>query len=171
MVDYQTLSIVLTGIGMIIALTYYGLQIRNQNKTRQAQLYMQIFSQLNSTDKWREYLEILLELEWDDYIDFQKKHGVGNLDTYAKINALWWNFTTVGNLLLDNLIDRKQVYNLLGPMAIDQWNKWEPIIVALRKRIETPEAYSSFEYLAREMRKLKDEGYAERLIESRFSLK
>ena len=84
---------------------------------------------------------------------------------------MWWNFTTVGNLLLDNLIDRKQVYNLLGPKAIDQWNKWEPIIVELRKRIETPEAYSSFEYLAREMRKLKDEGYAERLIESRFSLK
>ena len=36
MVDYQAVSIVLTGIGLIIALTYYALQIRNQNKTRTA---------------------------------------------------------------------------------------------------------------------------------------
>lgn len=31
MVDYQTISIVLTGIGLMLALTYYALQIRNQN--------------------------------------------------------------------------------------------------------------------------------------------
>jgi hypothetical protein len=170
MVDVDTLSIVLTGTGLMIALTYYALQIRNQNRTRQAQLYMQVFSQLSSTEKWREYLEIL-ELEWDDYIDFQRKHGVlsGNLDTYAKITSLWWTYVTVGNLVSENLIDIKSVYSLLDSMPIAQWKKWEPIILELRNRIEESDAYAPFEYLARELQQLKDDGYVEE-IKIKFSL-
>ncbi len=65
MVNYQTLSIVLTGIGLIIALTYYSLQIRNQNKTRQAQLFMQIYNRWTDPTFQENYLEVT-NREWED---------------------------------------------------------------------------------------------------------
>lgn len=34
MVDYSTLSIVLTGIGLIVAITYYTMTLRNAEKAR-----------------------------------------------------------------------------------------------------------------------------------------
>jgi len=60
MVDYQAISIVLTGIGLMIALTYYALQIRNQNKTRTAQLLMQVYSRLDTPEKVRALQEVFL---------------------------------------------------------------------------------------------------------------
>jgi hypothetical protein len=190
-ITFQTIFQFLQTVGILVGVYYYIMTIRTNQRnqeialrnqeltlktqeqaleTRQAQLFMQVFSQLSSTEKWREYLEIL-ELEWDDYIDFQKKYGVlsGNLDTYAMITSLWWAYTTVGNLVSENLIDIKRVYGLLDSMPVIQWKKWEPVILELRKRIDEPDAYFPFEYLARELEQLKAEGYVEE-IKTKLSL-
>ncbi len=45
MADLQTLSLVLTGIGLIIALIYYTLTLRNTNRTRQADMLMRLHSE------------------------------------------------------------------------------------------------------------------------------
>ena len=42
MIEY--LPLVLTGIGIIVAIIYYTLTLRNTNKTRQAQLFMNLYS-------------------------------------------------------------------------------------------------------------------------------
>jgi hypothetical protein len=121
-ITFQTIFQFLQTVGILVGVYYYIMTIRTNQRnqeialrnqeltlktqeqaleTRQAQLFMQVFSQLSSTEKWREYLEIL-ELEWDDYIDFQKKYGVlsGNLDTYAMITSLWWAYTWFRRILL-----------------------------------------------------------------------
>ena len=69
----------------------------------------------------------------------------------------------------ENLIDITKVYGLLDSMPIIQWKKWEPIIHELRNRIDQPDAYAPFEYLARELQQLKDQGYFQEL-ESKYSL-
>lgn len=159
MVDYQTISIVLTGIGMMIALTYYALQIRNQNRTRQAQLHMQIFNELNSEGRWRDFLDAMYSWEWDGYDDFQEKYGTSNPDVYAKLTSLWWVYNSIGTLLYDGLLDAEKLYPLIGPMVIMQWTRWESVIMANRKRLEQPESFIHFEYLAKEMLRVKRLGY------------
>ena len=63
MVDIQTLSFILTGIGIIGAIIYYTLTLRNANKTRQAQLFMEIYQQYSSEDVQKTFID-LLHLEW-----------------------------------------------------------------------------------------------------------
>lgn len=74
MVDAQTISLVLTGIGLIIALFYYALTLQNTNRTRQADLLMRLHSewgnQYHQDAVWN-----VLSLEFKDYNEFSNKYG------------------------------------------------------------------------------------------------
>ena len=148
MVDVDTLSIVLTGIGLIIALTYYALQLRNQNKTRQAQLYMQIWNRFSSEEGNRRALDVMAQ-EWTDFDDFREKHVFGDLEGRAKRNHIWEEHDGIGFLLHKGLIDIDMLNQLCGSPTILMWEKWEPIIREYRKmgRYYTPNAYGWWEYL------------------------
>ena len=99
MVDYQTISIVLTGIGMMIALTYYALQIRNQNRTRQAQLIMQIYSRINTLELSRAILEILT-WEFTDFEEFlQICDPLSKSDEAVILNYFMLTFEGAGTMV------------------------------------------------------------------------
>ena len=80
MFDYQTVSIVFTGISVSLAAFYYIMTLRNTQKnqelarktqehaleTRRTQLLMQIYQELSSEDSMRRYADVM-------------KHGVGRL--------------------------------------------------------------------------------------------
>ena len=51
MVDTQTILQFIPAVSLSIAAIYYMLILRNQNRTRQAQLFMQLF-QHNMTKEW-----------------------------------------------------------------------------------------------------------------------
>ena len=50
MASFEFLAIILTGLGLTASISYYAMVLRNQNKTRQAQLFMQIYSVFASDD-------------------------------------------------------------------------------------------------------------------------
>jgi hypothetical protein len=137
MADLDSLSIVLTGIGLIIALTYYALTIRNQNRTRQAQLLWSIYDYYRSTESRRQSMEIG-SWEWKDIDDFFEKYGLENNP------EAWLNFTTkaayfngIGILLKRNLIDIRLLDDLLTNSVERHWNalKMGPILLEWRKRL------------------------------------
>jgi hypothetical protein len=157
MVDYQTISIVLTGIGIIIALAYYGLQIRNQNITRRAQLFMQIYQQMNSEESNRTWAEVM-NLECNNYNEFLRKYDSSvNPDSYGKRSHVWFNFNAIGVLVEEGLIDPDIVFRLTGPLVVMQWQKWYGVIEEMRKQENIPDALSGFEYLYTEMKKILEE--------------
>jgi len=160
MVDYQTLSIILTGVSMAIALTYYAIQIRNQNKTRQAQLYMQIHSKWSDREFIRGFYNALNEYEFNDAEDFFAKYGQGvNEDAFVTINEITRYFEGVGQLLRDGLIDFRLVKSLYSYRIIDLWEKYYPLVVYLRESAfghPNPEFYENFEYLYNELVKYRD---------------
>jgi len=156
MVDYQTISIVLTGIGMIIALTYYALQIRNQNRTRQAQLYMNLFQEISSQD-WMMKHATLLNQEWKDYDDFEKKYGSDeHPEHYAMRRSMWLQLDNIGAMLENKLLDPEMVYYLLQMRANLQWKKWEQIIKEQRIRYTNPDMCKRFEYLINTMDRIRE---------------
>ncbi len=142
----QTIGILLTGLTVSIAAIYYTLTLRytrrNQDlqlETRQTQLFMQLYQQVLSKDAQRDNFE-LINLEWEDYEDFEMKYGSeNNPDVAAKRYYLWRQFDAIGYLLKKGLIDADMVFQLGINVVIWQWAKWEPIITEIRVRYNMPE--------------------------------
>lgn len=171
MITLEQIVYVAPILALTVSIIYYAGVLRNANKTqrqsqetRQAQLHIQIFNELNSEDRWRDFLDAAYSWEWDSYDDFQKKYGTGNLDVYAKLTSLWWVYNSIGTLLYDGLLEAKKLYPLIGPMAIMQWARWESVILSNRKRLEQPESFIHFEYLAQEMLRVRKQGYRDEYV-------
>ena len=69
MVTLDHLLNILPFVSIIIIGTYYSLQIRTQNKTRQAQLFMGIYNYFTSTKFHRQGNAIRYQWEWSDFDD------------------------------------------------------------------------------------------------------
>ena len=158
MVDYQSISTVLTGIGLIIALTYYGLQIRNQNRTRQAQLFMQLYNRYQDTFQATgldlsgiifkklsgldEYLELYesdekFKLAMDRYYPFYEGLGVMVKEGFFSIRlvALMWAGMT--RMFYENIV--------------------EPTIEEIREYSKYPRLWSETEWVCKELIRYLDE--------------
>jgi hypothetical protein len=147
MVDYQTLSIVLTGIGLIVAMTYYALQIRNQNKTRQAQLY-NIWNQSMNNPHWQKNYLIFDKLEWNNLDEYLEKcpysdHTSENTLAVWAVSAFYEGLSPIVRQgLLDLRFFFPSIWGLLGTY----WNKLEPIVEDARERLG-PGMWTESEYL------------------------
>jgi hypothetical protein len=162
MVDYQTLSIVLTGIGIIIALTYYALQIRNQNKTRQAQLFSQYYLRC-TTPEYQIAESNLLELEFDTPQEFIDKYGPKSKSKiYEDFLQVFGLMEGLGVLVRENLINiRILAHSSYGDVKY-VWEKYEPVVRWLREHYNWPRYSIEYEHLYNLM-----EEYAEKHPELR----
>jgi len=152
----QTMSIVISSLGMIIALTYYALQIRNQNTTRQAQLLMQINNQLRE-EKFQNYLVEMRLWEAEDYDDMMEKYL--NPEAQAKQNYVTSFFEGVGLLVERKLLDPKLVYDLMATYLFNYWNKAGKFLEEFRVRANRPEVWKKTENLYKLMMKMYEEEY------------
>ena len=142
--------------GVIAGFSYYVLTVRatrkNQNlqlDTRKAQTFNQLYSWLATTENLIEYID-LLNWEWSDYDDFEKKYGSdNNLRGYAIRTRIWCTFDSVGKMLKDGIVDLDFIY-ALNVMVLLQWFKWKDIIEEQRKRYYTPLFLENWEYLVNE---------------------
>src|SRR5512136_1998725 len=115
----QSVSYIAGALGVCVAAIFYVLNLRISQKnqeisqrnmkttleTRKLQFVTSITSQLLSEEGQRRYGE-LLNMEWRDYDDFEKKYGSdNNLDNYAKRFCVWYIFNTLGMLVREKLIE------------------------------------------------------------------
>ena len=162
MVDIQNLPVVMTGIGLIVAIMYYTLTLRNATKTRQAQLYMQIYDKWSSPEFNQQWGEIINNWEWEDFDDFNEKYGSEN-------NSLglskWFStaayFEGIGVLVKRKLIDVSLVDDLMSGYIIRFWLKFSPIIVEWRERYDWPQALEWAEYLYNEISQIAEQQHPE----------
>ena len=154
MIDY--LPLVLTGIGIIVAIIYYTLTLRNASKTRELQIFMAIVNDLNSQEKRTTYAETLFE-EVADYDEFVERFG-GNANPlhYGKRSSLWWTYNSMGIMLKRGHISIDVIDDLVGLSVVLQWKKWGEIILEHRDRRSWPSYYTGFEYLAKELMKIQE---------------
>ena len=153
MVDYQSLSIVLTGIGMIIALSYYGLQIRNQNKTRQGQLYMGIINTFNSLE-FRTQWHISESTKWTDYDDYKQKYTPEKNQEVLTANVMMFTFfASIGALVKKNFLNLEFVDSQLALSIVVTWRMYEDVIMGDREYFQAPFMWEDFEYIYDELNK------------------
>jgi len=158
MIQIEYLPIVLTGIGIMASILYYASVLRNANKTqkmqldtRQAQLFMQIYS-VFASDEFFERAGIVVRTEFTDLDDFWENHYTSQHWTH------WTWLNGLGILLKNGLVDLEMVYDMLGGFGPPRvWSKYRDVILDLRDRHQLPDMFSSFEYLAGEITRVMEE--------------
>jgi len=165
MIQIEVLALVLTGIGIMASILYYASVLRNANKTqrmqletRKTQLYMQLFMRTTSEEFMKLSIE-LLRWEFDGYDELNEKY-LRNPD--INVSAKWFSLIRhidgLGYMMARELIEAEMVYNLGGGSAqIRHWMRWEPVIMEMRRVRGEPEFLEWFEYLVKEMMRLRQE--------------
>jgi len=162
MIEY--LPLVLTGIGIIVTILYYTSVLRNANKTQQLtletrrmQIIMDLDKEMKSLETYRKIIE-LLNMQWDDYDDFESKYGSdNNPENFATRYSLFYRLNSIGILVKDGFVEAETVYNLLGDVStIWLWKKFESVIKEIRVRYNVPSALDHFEFLYDELLKIRE---------------
>jgi len=150
MIEISLIRDLVAIFGVIAGFSYYVLIVRNQNRISKIQWRTQLFNMFATTEFQKEYIE-LLNWDWTDYNDFEKKYGSeNNPNAYAKRIHIWTSFHTIGTYVKEGLLDISKVYTV-SQMAIVQWFKWKDIIEEQRKRYYNELFLRDWEYLVDEM--------------------
>jgi len=153
-VDIQTTSLVLTGLGLIIAVTYYTLTLRNTNRQMQADMLMRLHSEWGS-EYYQEAAWTVLSLEFKDYGEFETRYGpvTEGKEVHVKLYRVGWFFNGLGVLLHKGLADIDLINQLFGYMVIWLWEIIEPVISAGRELYGQPKTLEWYEHLYNELTK------------------
>ena len=159
MIEY--LPLVLTGIGLTVSILYYTTVLRNANKTQQMQLetrQVQMFMNISDTRNSPEFQKLIYRVvymdEWKDLEDYFNRYGpLNSLDAYSEHAYVWQLFDTVGFLLMKKVIDLSFLDDVLKATVLRAWRKFEPVIMANRQRVNQPNLWNQFQYLAEEIMK------------------
>jgi len=162
MVDIQTLFSYLTPISLTIGVIYHIMTLNNTRKnqqlqleTRQAQLFMVMYSDFKRPDVQKAYNDVVHVWEWEDYEDFQKKYGrLSNWDEFNKYMLVYSVYEGLGVLIYRNLIDVKMIEELMRSYVIHFWEKIGPIMREARVRHDNPWIAEWTEYLYTEIKKI-----------------
>jgi hypothetical protein len=144
MVDIQTVSIAVASAGILVAATYYILQIRHQTKLRQIDLVMRLYSTFGSKefqDAWTR----IESIEFKNYDEYVKKYGSGDYVQCATF------FEGIGVLLQKKLIDIKLVDALFAIPLKYMYERMKPIIEGNKQQFHNQRVFEYFEYLYNEM--------------------
>ena len=158
----DTLAFVLTGLGLAASITYYAMVLRNQNKTRQTQMLMELYAVYRDPEFAKAWGEIM-DQEYTDFDDYWLKYGS---DTNREAWNTWQSvarlFNGIGVLVKKNMVDIELVEELLGVIIVVSWSKMHPILYGFREHVKdqvhtkytgTYQSLSGFEYLYFELEK------------------
>ena len=127
---------IVTILGVIGGLAYYIISVRNQNRTRQAQLFISLYDHYNDPEYWKNYRHVIHEQEYDTVEEYNEKYG-DKETTYIANASLMSFYSGVKILLEKKLIDKDLVEKLMGYNIYSLWEKREPIIQERRKTLKT----------------------------------
>jgi len=156
-VDVQTVSIVIASAGVFAAAIYYIFMLKHQNKMRQTDLVVKLYSAFTSDDFMVALFKIT-NLEFKDYRDFVNKYGSILLET--PVNVAMFKvacyYDEIGTLLHRGLIDAELVSEFMTLSTISLWNKLKPLIEGYREDVGS-KYFVWFEYLYDELKKEREQ--------------
>jgi hypothetical protein len=151
-VIFQTIFQFLQTTGILVGVFYYVTTLRNQSRARKLTMANQLGQVISSVENLNIFME-LLEMEWEDFDDFQRKYDSSvNRDNYAKRWMCWGLFERMGSELYQGNVDAEMLSSQTTFQGVWlQWNKFKPIILEYRERYGWPDFLKWFEYLVDEL--------------------
>ena len=153
MVGITEISAILAAAGVLVGVVYYILTLRHQNRMRQTDLVMRLYSTFGSRDFQEAWVETL-QMEFKDYKDYLEKYGAASKKpAFVSVNIVGDFFEGLGIMLRRNLIDIALVDDLFSTDIVVTWHKMKPLAEGWRKHFNRPQMSEWFEYLYNEMKK------------------
>jgi len=153
--EIQAAYYMVAATGVLVAAVFYILNLRETTRNRRVALTQNLIQTLNSMESIKAQGE-LMNMEWKNYEDFEKKYGSdNNLDNYSKRFFFFYNLEAIGQLLRDGLADADTLYGVIWNTTLSVWHKFLPTIEENRRRYSGKDAWSGFEYLVDEMMRIK----------------
>jgi len=151
--EIQAIYYMVAATGVLVAAGYYILNMRATLETRRIGLIENISSHVANEEGQKRYFE-LMNYEWTNYEDFERKYGSeNNPEAAAKRYAVLTGFNTMGMLVRKGMVKAEDVYDMgIGGIPLF-WEKYKPIVEESRRRYNGKEYCRSVEYLAGEMLK------------------
>ena len=154
MIELSTIRDLVAIFGVIAGFSYYVLTVRanhrnqqQQLETRQAQLFMQIYTIYHS-EEFIKSIEGIMKWEYTDYDEYMSKYGVdANPEAHMMYRKLFGYLEGLGVLVRRGFIDASLVDDLMSGAILIYWEKLEPYIVERRKRLNWPQVGEQIEYL------------------------
>ena len=149
MVTLETVLDVVPALSVAVALVYYGLQIRNQNKTREAQIYVTIWDKFSNPDFLERYYEVQNH-EWTDFEDYMEKYaGIQQRDPkqFGRITSVGTMLEGIGVLVKRGFLNPLYVADLLPTFVLQYWEKRREVTKELRRRWSNPRIWVQIELL------------------------
>jgi hypothetical protein len=146
MIEY--LPIVLTGLGLTASILYYTSVLRNANKTREAQLFMQIYDKWSDPDMLSSF-EIVSATELSSIEDFLETRKT-NKEFHKAMQKIVGFYEGLGVLVKEGLLDIRLVALLMTGSTLGFWRKIEPHAERVREMLG-PRVWIETEYLAKRL--------------------
>jgi hypothetical protein len=152
----QSVSYIAGALGVCVAAVYYifNMQVTQRNsktalETRQAQFMSQIAEDLTSLESTRNAIDTML-IEWTDWEDFDRRwDSTVNPESASKRVSIMNKIENVGWLLEKGLLDPNWCYSQLHVTVTPLWLKYEPYVMQMRKKFNSPTIFIGFEHLGR----------------------
>jgi hypothetical protein len=161
MVSVEQILYIVPILALTASILYYAINVRNANKTQKMQLetrQIQMFMNISGVRSSPEFQKLIYKVtfmdEWNDLQDYFDKYGPEkNLDAYSEHLFVWQLYDTVGFLLKKEVIDLSFLDDVFKASLLIAWKKFEPVIKMNRERVNQPNLWNQFEYLAGEVMK------------------
>jgi hypothetical protein len=154
----QSVSYIVGALGVCVAAAYYVLNLNETRINRRIALTNSLMYPVFHTEEGVRRLIELGYTKWSDYDDFKKKYDSSvNPDHCAKRLAVWNTYDAIGHQYRLGLLDTESVYSACNTQVTNMWVKYKPIIDEYRKSDYGRDTYGDFEFLAKDMMRIKAE--------------
>ena len=154
--DFAVASIIVACVSVVVASILAVLQLKHQNETRQAQLFIDIYDQFYNPEWHRRWMEVVYVYQNEDFVDSEgvPKFLKGDIDKFVDASSLASFFEGIGLLVKRGLIDINLVAELMSSPLIWVWEKVEELVRKTREVTGRPQIYEWFEYLYNEIQRI-----------------
>ncbi len=148
--DITSFSAIVAAISVVIGVIFAILQMRHTTRMRHTELVIQLNPALKANiNDLIEASKKIWSLEFNSYEEYLEKYGNPMFDKAIVTIASYYD--GLGFLLYKRLITDIDIIEYFTEGSIIQiWEKLKPIIVGMRKAMNSPELFKSFEYLYKE---------------------
>jgi len=158
----QAVSYIMGSMGVFVAAVYYIMNIRATRRNMELTLETRRIGQAENIAQYTRDLEgmgiyfELLNMEWKDYDEFERKYGSdNNIENAAKRYSTWARHNSIGAMLRKGMVEAEDIYDMGMMGTIFLWAKFKDVIEEGRKRYNGQDYMRDFEYLACELMKVK----------------
>jgi hypothetical protein len=140
--------------GVFIGLTYYIINVRQQQENRKTQLFLSMYQRFDDPILMRTVIDSrdFIDMSFEEWMT---KYGPnGDREFYTNWVCLQNAVQGIGEMVREGKVRAETVDTLMGAIPLLNWERNKTFIIGLREELNAPRAWSGCEELANTLKDL-----------------